>query len=140
MGNPKLLEHEDLQDCKVQYYKYMVQYWLHENKNLDVAKSYLAIFNTKSVQADEAQWKEALSAHVMYLTLAQYDNEQNDMLNKVLTVESKKLDKLPVFKQVIKIFLKNEIAAWPMADEKDIKLHPAFQDKPHEGAAARWDM
>merc|ERR1712007_117214 len=68
--NPKLLEHADLQDLKVQYYKYMVQYWLHEKKYLDVSKSYLAIFNTKSVQEDEEQWKEALSAHVLYLTLA----------------------------------------------------------------------
>jgi len=138
--NPKLLDHETLMDCKITYYKYMVQYWLHEKKYLDVAKSYLAIFKTPSVQKDEEQWKDALSCHVLYLTLAQYDNEQDDMLNKVLVVESKKLDKLPVFKQVIKIFLKKEIAAWPFADEVAIKAHTAFQEKPHEGAAARWDM
>jgi 26S proteasome regulatory subunit N5 len=138
--NPKLLEHADLQDCKVQYYKYMVQYWLHEKKYLDVAKSYLSVFNTKMVQDDEEQWKEALTGHVLYLTLAQYDNEQSDMLNKVLVVEAKKMDKLPVFKNVIKIFLKKEIAAWPLVEEKDIKAHPVFQDKPHDGAAARWDM
>merc|ERR1711972_1195288 len=55
-------------------------------------------------------------------------------------MESKKLDKIPVFKQVIKIFLRKEIAAWPMADETSIRAHSAFQEKPHEGAAARWDM
>merc|ERR1712194_252175 len=138
--NLKLLDHKDLQDCKIQYYKYMVQYWLHEKKYLDVAKSYLKIFHTKTVQEDEVLWKEALTAHVLYLCLAQYDNEQDDMLNKVLTVESKKLDKVPVFKRVIKIFLKKEIAVWPMVDEKDIKAHQAFQEKPHEGASDRWAM
>lgn len=138
--NPKLLENPDLQDLKIQFYKYMVQYWLHEKKYLDVSKSYLAIFNTKSVQEDEQQWKEALSAHVLYLSLAMYDNEQNDMLNKLLTVEAKKLDKLPVFKKVIKIFLRQELAAWPMEDEAALKAHPAFQEVPHEGAAERWDV
>merc|ERR1711920_57247 len=138
--NPKLLENEDLQDCKIQYYKYMVQYWLHEGKYLDASKCYLSIFKTPCVQADETQWKEALTAHVLYLTLAQYDNEQDDMLNKILTMEAKKLDKVPVFKQVIKIFLKKEIAAWPLVDEAAIKAHPAFQEQPHEGAKERWDM
>lgn len=138
--NPKLLDHETLQDCKIQYYKYMVQYWLHEKKYLDAAKSYLSIFKTPCVQADETQWKEALTGHVLYLTLAMYDNEQDDMLNKILTMEAKKLDKVPVFKQVIKIFLKKEIAAWPLADEAAIKAHPTFQETPHEGGAERWDM
>jgi len=138
--NPKLLDHDTLQDCKIKYYKFMVQYWLHEKKYLDAAKAYLRIFKTPSVQADEVQWKEALTAHVLYLTLAQYDNEQDDMLNKVLTVEAKKMEKIPMFKQVIKIFLKKEIAAWPMVDEASIKAHQVFQETPHEGAAERWDM
>jgi len=118
----------------------MVKYWLHEKQYLDVSKSYLAIFNTPSVQADETQWKDALTAHVLYLTLAKYDNEQEDMLHKLEDKESKKLDKIPVFKQVIKIFLRQEIAAWPLVQEADLKAHPVFQEKPHEGAAERWDM
>lgn len=138
--NPKLLDKEEFQDLKIQYYEYMVLYWLHEKKYLDVCKCYLAIFNTPVVQADEAKWKPALTAHALYLTLAQYDNEQDDMLNRLDLLEAKKLDKVPVFKQVIKIFLRKEIAAWPLANEAEIKSHPVFQDSPHEGAAARWDM
>lgn len=138
--NPKLLESEDLQDLKIQYYEFMVRYWLHEGKCLDVSKSYLSIFNTPEVQADEEKWKAALTAHCVYLVLSTFDNEQNDMLHRVDTVEAKKLDKVPAFKQLIKIFLRKELTVWPLANEAEIKAHPAFQDSPHEGAAARWDM
>lgn len=138
--NPKLLEADDFQDLKVRYYTYMVEYWLHEEKMLDVSKSYQAIFNTASVQADEAKWKDALVAHALYLTLAMYDNEQNDMLNKLDLLEAKKLDKVPVFQQVVKLFLRKEIASWPLVNEAEIKAHPVFQDKPFEGGAARWDL
>merc|ERR1719401_2163791 len=68
--NPKLLETEDFQDLKIQYYEYMVRYWLHEKKFLDASKAYLSIFNTQCVQADETKWKAALTAHALYLTLA----------------------------------------------------------------------
>jgi len=138
--NPKLLEKEEFQDLKIQYYEYMVRYWLHEKRYLDVCKCYLAIFNTPSVQADETKWKAALTAHALYLALAQYDNEQDDMLHKLDELQAKKLDKVPVFQRVVKIFLRKEIAAWPLAHEAEIKSHPVFQEAPHEGAAARWDM
>mmetsp|Transcript_6085 Transcript_6085/g.14119 ORF Transcript_6085/g.14119 Transcript_6085/m.14119 type:complete len:459 (-) Transcript_6085:79-1455(-) len=138
--NPKLLETEDFQDLKIQYYQYMIKYWLHEKKYLDASKAYLSIFRTSSVQADEAKWKDALTAHALYLTLAQYDNEQEDMLHKVDTMEAKKLDKVPVFQDLVKLFLRKEIAAWPLANEAEIKSHPVFQEEPHEGGASRWDM
>merc|ERR1712039_90270 len=61
--NPKLLDADDFQDLKVQYYEYMVRYWLHEKSFLDVSKCYLAMYNTAATQADEAKWKAALTAH-----------------------------------------------------------------------------
>merc|ERR1712137_922393 len=51
--NPKLLDVEDFQDVKVQWYNYMIEYWLHEKKYLDCSKSYLAIYNTKITKDDE---------------------------------------------------------------------------------------
>jgi 26S proteasome regulatory subunit N5 len=139
--NPKLLEVDDLQDLKIQFYEYMINYYLHEKKMLDVCKCYQSIYNTKSVQADEAKWKPALTAHTVYLLLAMFDNEQSDMLNKLHTIESKKLDKVPAFKTLVKLFLTEELLTWPVANEADIKAHVAFQaDSPHEGGAARWEL
>eukprot|EP00440_Ansanella_granifera_P030529 gb/GFBE01033164.1/.p1 GENE.gb/GFBE01033164.1/~~gb/GFBE01033164.1/.p1 ORF type:complete len:459 (+),score=172.82 gb/GFBE01033164.1/:1-1377(+) len=138
--NPKLLDAEDFQDIKIQYNQYMIRYWLHEKSFLDVAKCYLAIFNTETVKSDEAKWKDALTAHAIYLVLAPYDNEHDDMLNRLETLESKKLDKVPVFKNLVRIFLKKEIVAWPLKDEAVIKSHPVFQESPHEGASERWEL
>jgi len=138
--NPKLLEADDFQELKCEFYEYMIQYYLHEKKFLDVAKSYLSIFNTKIVQADQAKWEPALTAHAVYLTMAMFDNEQKDMLHKLDTMEGKKLDKAPAFKQLVKTFIKNELSKWPLDHEDKLRAHPAFQDSPHEGGAARWDM
>jgi len=136
----KLLDADDFQELKLEYFGYMVKYYLHEKKYLDVAKSYLAMYNTKMVQDDEARWKPALTAYALYLGMAMFDNEQADMLNKVFTMEAKKLDKVPAFKQLVKTFIKEELAAWPLANEAELKSHEVFQDSPHEGGSARWDL
>jgi len=138
--NPKLLEDEEFQDLKIQYYEYMIRYWLSEGSHLDVCKSYLAIFNTPIVQADEAKWKDALTAHSLYLCLSMFSNEHQDMLNRLDVLEAKKLDKVPAFQQLIKAFIRKELCPWPLASEAEVKSHPVFQNSPHDGAEARWTM
>lgn len=138
--NPKLLDADDFQDLKIKYYEYMIKYWLHEGKTLDVAKCYFSIFKTPTVQADETKWKAALTAHTMYLILSQFDTEQNDMLNRLSTFEAKKLEKVPAFQQLIKVFLRKEIAPWPLSIEAELKGHDVFTESPHEGGSKRWDL
>jgi 26S proteasome regulatory subunit N5 len=138
--NPKLLDAEDFQDVKLRYNYFMIKYWLHEKGFLDVAKCYLAIFKTSIVQAEESKWTEALVAYALYLTLSEYSNEQDDMLNRLDILETKKLDKVPVIKQLIKIFLKKEIIAWPLAHESELQALGVFQESTHEGGADRWKL
>eukprot|EP00812_Abedinium_dasypus_P000377 NODE_1044_length_1258_cov_372.035744.p1 GENE.NODE_1044_length_1258_cov_372.035744~~NODE_1044_length_1258_cov_372.035744.p1 ORF type:complete len:388 (+),score=178.03 NODE_1044_length_1258_cov_372.035744:118-1164(+) len=138
--NPKLLDAEDFQDLKLQYYEYLIQYWLHEGKYLDVSKSYLAIYKTKLTQEDESRWKPALRAYALYLALSPYDNEQSDMMHRLDTIEVKKLEKMPEVKQLVKTFLKKEIAPWPLADEAELLQNEAFTDSPHAGGAERWTL
>lgn len=138
--NPKLLEADDMQDLKVQYYEFMVKFWLHEGKFLDVCKAYYSIFKTANVQADEAKWKPALTAHTIYLCLAVFDNEQHDMLQKLYTLEAKKLEKAPAIKALAKLFLTEELAPWSSTISDDVKAHEVFQDSPHEGAAKRLEV
>jgi len=138
--NPKLLDAEDFQDIKIQYNEFMIKYWLHEKQFLNVAKCYLAIYNTELTKADDEKWKAALTAHCIYLVLSPYDNEHDDMLNRIITIEGKKLDKVPIYLNLVKIFLKKAIVAWPLADEAAIKSHSAFQESPHEGATERWSL
>lgn len=137
--NPKLLDTDDMQDLKIEFYEYMIRYWLHEGKYLEVSKAYLSIFNTPDVKADDAKWRPALTAHALYLVLATFDNEQNDMLNR-LDLNEAKLDKIPAVQGLVKIFLRNELTVWPLPMDAEIHSMPTFQDTPHEGGAARWDM
>merc|ERR1712039_417023 len=50
------------------------------------------------------------------------------------------LDKVPVIKQLVKIFIRKELVKWPLAEAAELQTHAAFQESPHEGGAARWDM
>jgi len=138
--NPKLLEDDDFQELKVEYYGYMVQYWLHEKQYLDVSKCYLSIYHTKVTQADEQKWKAALTHHCVYLALAMFDNEQSDMLHKLDQMETKKLEKVPVFQSLVKTFIRKELCKWPLQGESDLKSHPVFAETPYEGGKDRWDI
>jgi 26S proteasome regulatory subunit N5 len=137
--NPKLIDAEDFQDIKLTYYDYVIKLHLHEAKYLDVAKSYYALYGTKIVQDDEPKWKDNLECYILYLVTAPYDNEAVDLLNKVDAIEKKKLEKIPVFNDLVKSFLTTEIIPWPLASEKDLKAHKVFSDSPHPGGATRWE-
>lgn len=138
--NPKLLDAEDMQELKIEYYEYMVKHWLHEKKYLDVSKCYQSMFNTPMVQADESKWKPYLSAHAAYLTLAMFDNEQADLLHRLDTFEVKKLEKMPVFQQLVKTFIRKELASWPLANDTELRAHAVFQNSPHDGGEARYEL
>jgi 26S proteasome regulatory subunit N5 len=137
--NTKLLEAEDFQDIKLTYYEYVIKLNLHEGKYLEIAKCYYALYGTKIVQEEEAKWKENLEFYVLYLLTAPYDNEAVDLLNKVQAVESKKLEKIPLFRDLVKSFLTTEIIPWPLASEKELKAHKVFSDTPHPGGSTRWE-
>jgi 26S proteasome regulatory subunit N5 len=137
--NTKLLEADDFQDIKIQYYEYVIKLYLHEAKLLDVAKCYYALYGTKKVQEEDAKWREFLEFYILYLLAAPYDNEAVDLLNKVDAVEKKKLEKIPVFNDLVKSFLTQEIIPWPVPSEKELKAHKVFSDTPHAGGSSRWE-
>jgi len=136
--NAKLLEAEDFQDIKLEYYQHMIRFYLHEQNFLDVSKCFQHMFNTKSIQEDEKKWSPLLESMATYLLLAQYDNEQEDLLNKLSTTEKKKLASLPMCEKLVKNFLRRELIEWPLPDEKEVRALSAFQESPHQGAEARW--
>jgi len=138
--NTKLLEAEDFQDLKCQYYEYMIKYYIHEEQPLDVAKCYSKIYDTKLTQDDEAKWKDSLTNHTIFLLLAPFDNEQKDLLHKLDTIESKKMEKIPAFHKLVKDFLRVEIIQWPLSYEADVISHNAFKEAVLEGGDARWKM
>jgi 26S proteasome regulatory subunit N5 len=137
--NPKLLLAEDFQDIKLQYYEYMVKLQLHEDKYLDIAKSYYSVYNTQKVKENDELWRKSLELYVLFLLVAPYDNEAIDLLHKVAVAEKKPLEKLPWLQGLLDSFLTKEIVGWPLACEVQLRAHSVFGNDPHPGGAERWE-
>lgn len=54
----RTLTEPTFQDLKIRFYSQMIRYFLHENKFLDVCKSFMAMYDTPKVKSDENSWKE----------------------------------------------------------------------------------
>lgn len=96
---------------KVRFFTLLAVLHRHEKNALELVKDYHAIYLTlmqekeeeraddDDVAADavpdhEAKWQEALQATVIFLALAPYGNEQQDIMNKVKMDPN--LEKLPL--------------------------------------------
>jgi 26S proteasome regulatory subunit N5 len=91
----KVLQEETMEEYKVRFFTLNAVHHRQQKNALELAKDYHAIYSTPSILKDEAQWKEALQATVVFLALSPYGNEQQDMMHR-LEKESN-LEKLPVF-------------------------------------------
>ncbi|KAJ1974143.1 proteasome regulatory particle subunit [Dimargaris verticillata] len=98
------------QDLKLRYYELMIQLALHDEGYLDICKYYREIYDTPCVQADEAQWKSALQSVVSFIVLAPYNNEQSDLIHRISA--DVQLNKLPLYKQLLKNFTTTELMKW----------------------------
>jgi 26S proteasome regulatory subunit N5 len=107
----RLLNHADFQHEKERYYRMMIRYYENSHDYLDICRSYLSIYNTPSVKADEAKWVAVLQKVVLFLVLARHDNEQSDLLVRVTA--DKALDKLAVYKSLLVLFGRQELMHWP---------------------------
>lgn len=54
----RYFEDEEVHDLRLRYYELMIGISLYEDKHLDVCKHYRAVYDTPSVKADEAKWKD----------------------------------------------------------------------------------
>jgi len=68
----------------------------HEGSYLQICRHYRAMIATPIVQADEVAKKDDLRSAVLYLILSPYDNEQSDLLHRVL--EDKALEGILIYK------------------------------------------
>jgi len=135
--NPKNLEAEDISDLKLKYYKLMIEFYLHSSNYFAICKSYKAIFDTKSVQDDPAQWKQALKNVVIFLVLSPFDSESSDLMHRIKT--EKKLTELVLPKVVLDLFTTDELMAWPLPSDAEWKQDAVFSDKA-EGAKRLADL
>jgi 26S proteasome regulatory subunit N5 len=89
----KHLKEENMEEYKVKFFTLMTIYHRHDKDALELAKDYHAIYSTPHILADEAKWVDALQSTVVFLALSAYDNDQQDMLNRINLDTN--LEKLP---------------------------------------------
>ncbi|KAI9022826.1 PCI domain-containing protein [Phycomyces nitens] len=103
-------------DLKLRYYDLMIQHALHEGQHLNVHKFYKQIYDSEAIKADEHKWKEALQQAILFIILSPYDNEQSDLLHR--TYQDPKTADLPVYSELVKLFVTDELMRWPMIEDK----------------------
>ncbi|XP_018319022.1 26S proteasome non-ATPase regulatory subunit 12 [Agrilus planipennis] len=135
--NTKFFDDEGTQDLKLKYYRLMMQLDQHEGSYLATCKHYRAVLNTPSIQGNPDERIATAQAVVLYLILAPHDNEQADLTHRVLT--DKSLEEIPLFKQLLKLFVNPELIKWSglcEVYEEALKATPVFSG--NEQAKQRW--
>ncbi|CAN8007240.1 unnamed protein product, partial [Ixodes pacificus] len=107
---PKFFDDPEQQDLKLRYYRLMIELDQHEGSYLAICRHYSALYRTESVQEDPKQRQEALKKLLLFLVLSPHDNEQHDLLHR--TKADKRLDELPQYQELLKLFLTPELINW----------------------------
>lgn len=120
----KHLQEESMEEYKVRFFTLLAEYHRHEKDALELAKDYHSIYSTPHILKDENLWKQALQATVLFLCLATYGNEQQDLMNKIKLDTN--LEKLPACKLAVDLFLKKEIINYPMPPQAELEALTVF--------------
>ncbi|XP_078457602.1 26S proteasome non-ATPase regulatory subunit 12 [Lampetra fluviatilis] len=114
--NTKFFQEENTEELKLKYYDLMIQLDQHEGSYLSICKHYRAIYDTPCIQAERAKWQQVMKSAILYVVLAAYDNEQSDLVHRVN--QDKKLEELPKYREILKLFTTSELMHWGTLVEK----------------------
>ncbi|KAJ1643208.1 proteasome regulatory particle subunit [Coemansia erecta] len=112
--NPKYFEKEGTEDLKLRFFELMIQYDLHEGNYLEVCRHYQQVYKTKCISEDVQRWPAVLQNVVLFLVLSPFDNEQNDMLERIKLDHN--LEKLELCAQLVRSFTTMELTRWPAVE------------------------
>lgn len=111
----KALNANDFQDLKIRFYTQMIRYYEHELKYLEICRCYMSIYDTPKIKENDTEWKKYLQLIVIYICLSPFDNEQSDLMNRIN--EDKNLVQIPIYRQLLKLFLTQELMRWPQFEQ-----------------------
>mmetsp|Transcript_12710 Transcript_12710/g.22652 ORF Transcript_12710/g.22652 Transcript_12710/m.22652 type:complete len:457 (+) Transcript_12710:137-1507(+) len=120
------LDEGDMEDLKIRFYELLIEYYTHEKDPLELARANIAIFRTEGIQKKEKKWVSALQASVLYLCISPFDNHQIDLVHNLL--QDDKLKQLDPYLSLLKHFVTNEIAQWPLPEHDVITKNALLKD------------
>ncbi|EFX01972.1 proteasome regulatory particle subunit [Grosmannia clavigera kw1407] len=102
---------DDVTDLKLRYYEQQVILAKHEDKYLDVCKHFRQVLDTEAVETDPAKLHAVLQRIIYFVILAPYDNEQNDLLERI--ARDARNSQIPKDAELLKLFTVQELMRWP---------------------------
>ena len=111
------LREEGMQEYKTKYYQLLSALHRHDKAALELAKDYHSIYSTPDIMKDEGSWTAALQSTVLFLALAPYSSEQQDMMNRIATDVN--LEKLPEC-QYVPVFHRCVVPSWRGCFDSDL--------------------
>ncbi|OAA60264.1 proteasome regulatory particle subunit [Niveomyces insectorum RCEF 264] len=102
---------DDVTDLKLRYYEQQVTLAKHEDKYLDVCKHFRQVLDTEAVEKDPAKLQPVLQRIIYFVILAPYDNEQNDLLERI--ARDARNSQVPKDAELLKLFTVQELMRWP---------------------------
>lgn len=113
--NIRFFKHAEQQDLKLRFYDLMTEWAIHEKQWLECCRHRLEVYGTPLVQLDEKKWSKALLEAAIFVILSVHDNEQSELLHRILA--DSRLEKLGLFRGLVKDFSTREIMRWPVVQE-----------------------
>jgi hypothetical protein len=101
----------------------MIRLTLHQNDYLATTKHYLSVYHTSTIQEDTDRAKGVLQNVLMFVVLAQYNNEQSDLLARVVREDAVKNDEMGWVGNFVKRFTDGELMRYtPPNDTESERL------------------
>jgi 26S proteasome regulatory subunit N5 len=114
--DPPVEKEDDVTDLKLKYYEQQITLAKQDDKYLEVCKHYRQVLDTESVEENPERLRAALQRVIYFVLLAQYDNEQNDLLHRIQ--QDSRISQVPEEAALLKLFTLHELMRWPMVDEQ----------------------
>jgi len=134
----KLLNDPDFEDVKINYNTHMVRYHTEKANYMDIFRCWHNIYRTDVVKNDSERCLSTLRIVVGFLVLSQHDNEQHDMLHRIIGDEH--LEKLPACKSLLKLLTTQELITWANVEAMKSELWGGGENQAWEGerSETRW--
>lgn len=137
----KAINEKGLETQKIQYFTFLVKYYINEKEIMDVARSYQTIFETYS-KAEEAlratldptgELKaKAFQNYIIYLMIAPYSDDKVNLLKEIETTYPREFEAEELLAKFVKKFLTFEICPFSEGEvEQQMLRFEPFQEMTH---------
>ena len=91
------MNEKGLETLKIEYFRYMTLYYIHEKMTLDAAKAFLTMYDTMAALegewTDETKKMDSFNNFVIFLLLSKHEKEKEELLKVVKDKYAREFEK-----------------------------------------------